>query len=234
MTRRASAAGSVARRVAQALRAEPALKGLGTTLIMSGFFSVYFYLLRHPAGPVTTMPLTALDRWIGFQPWALPLYLSLWVYVCLPAMLMDSRRQLLRFGLGICAVCAVGLGVFYAWPTRVPPMSAYYVGHPDFRLLRGIDAAGNACPSLHVASAVFAALWFERVLPGLGLGRAARLASWLWCALIVFSTMAVKQHVLVDVVCGAALGLAGALPARGFARAPLAVACPAPARPGGP
>ncbi|MDE2119552.1 MAG: phosphatase PAP2 family protein [Betaproteobacteria bacterium] len=200
---------------------------------MALFFSAYFHLLRHPSGPVTTMPLTPLDAWIGFQPWALPAYLSLWVYVCLPAVLMQSRRELLRFGAGIGAVCAAGLAVFHVWPTRVPPMSAYYVGHPGFDLLRGIDAAGNACPSLHVASAVFAAAWLDDMLPRLGLGRHARLASAGWCALIVYSTMAVKQHVLIDVACGALLGTAGALLVRLLVRAPALAPAGAGVDPGG-
>ncbi len=186
------------------------LKSLGTTAIMTVFFIAYFHLLRHPDGPVTTMPLTAVDRWIGFQPWALPIYLSLWFYVCLPPTLMVSRGELVRFGLGISAVCLVGLGVFALWPTQVPSMAVNFVVHPDFRLLRGIDASGNACPSLHVATAVFAACWFDRLLPRLGLGWRWRSLNALWCALIVYSTMAVKQHVLLDAVGGAPLGLGGA------------------------
>lgn len=187
------------------------LKAIGTTVIMTVFFIAYFHLLRHPAGPVTTMPLTAVDRWIGFQPWALPIYLSLWFYVCLPPTLMVSRWELIRFGTSISAICLFGLGVFALWPTQVPSMAAYYAAHPGFQLLRGIDASGNACPSLHVASAVFAALWLDRLLPRLGLGGTARWVNALWCLLIVYSTMAVKQHVLVDAVCGATLGVCGAL-----------------------
>ncbi len=211
------------RRVGRLLRTHFWLKSVGTTVIMTAFFIAYFHLLRHPVRPVTTMPLTAVDRWIGFQPWALPLYLSLWVYVCTPAMLMDSRRELVRFGAGISGVCLVGLGIFYVWPTQVPSMEAYYAVHPGFDVLRGIDAAGNACPSLHVASAVFAALWLDRVLPRLGLDRRANTLSWIWCSLIVYSTMAVKQHVLIDVACGAALGACGALLARRFAAGPSGV-----------
>ena len=186
------------------------LKSLGTTAIMTLFFIAYFHLLRHPDGPVTTMPLTAVDRWIGFQPWALPIYLSLWFYVCLPPSLMVSRDELVRFGVGISAVCLVGLGVFALWPTRIPSMAADFASHPDFSLLRGIDASGNACPSLHVASAVFAARWFDRMLRRLGLRWRGRSLNALWCALIVYSTMAVKQHVLLDAAGGALLGLAGA------------------------
>jgi membrane-associated phospholipid phosphatase len=209
-----------ARRIGRRLLAHFWLKSLGTTALMTGFFIVYFQLLRHPWGHVSTIPLTAVDRWIGFQPWALPLYLSLWVYVCAPAMLLDCRRELLRYAAGIGGVCAVGLGIFALWPTRIPPMQADYAGHAGFALLRGIDASGNACPSLHVASAVFAALALERVLPGIGLGRRWRWLSWAWCALIVYSTMAVKQHVLIDVACGALLGAAGALAARRISGAP--------------
>ena len=216
-TRRGVLAAAV--RIGRRLSAHFWLKSIGTTVIMTVFFMAYFDLLRHPSGPVTTMPLTAVDRWIGFQPWALPLYLSLWVYVCAPAMIMESRRELVRFGIGISAVCLVGLLIFYLWPTQVPSMQAQYAGHPAFDLLRGMDAAGNACPSLHVASAVFAALWFDRVLPAMGLGRRARWLSWLWCGLIVYSTMAIKQHVLIDVVCGLLLGWAGAVLARGPALA---------------
>ena len=215
MTRGANASGAGrVRRIGRRLLAHFWLKSLGTTAIMTVFFIAYFHLLRHPWGRVTVIPLTAVDRWIGFQPWALPLYLSLWVYVCAPAMLLDSRRELLRYGAGIVGVCIAGLACFALWPTRIPSMQADYAGHAGFALLRGIDAAGNACPSLHVASAVFAALALDRVLPGLGLGRRARWLSWSWCALIVYSTMAVKQHVLIDVACGALLGAAGAAAAR--------------------
>lgn len=220
MKRNAPPRYGTARRIGRRLLAHFWLKSLGTTAIMTGFFIVYFQLLRHPWGHVSTIPLTAVDRWIGFQPWALPLYLSLWVYVCAPAMLLDCRRELLRYAAGIGGVCAVGLGIFALWPTRIPPMQADYAGHAGFALLRGIDASGNACPSLHVASAVFAALALERVLPGIGLGRRWRWLSWAWCALIVYSTMAVKQHVLIDVACGALLGAVGALAARRISGAP--------------
>jgi membrane-associated phospholipid phosphatase len=73
--------------------------------------------------------------------------------------------------------------------------------------LKGVDSAGNACPSLHVASAVFSAYWLNWQLPAAGLGRRSRLASTFWCVAIVYSTMATKHHVAVDVFAGAMLGL---------------------------
>ena len=85
--------------------------------------------------------------------------------------------------------------------------------HAGFELLRGVDAAGNACPSLHVATAAFSALWLDRLLRDLAMPRWLRGASASWFALIVWSTLAVKQHVWWDVAAGLLLALAVALPA---------------------
>lgn len=201
-------AGALAWRTLHSFRRHFLFKSIGIPAFTWVFFVAYFYLLRHPNGPVTTMPMTALDRWIGFQPWALPLYLSLWVYVSLPPALMSSRRKIVGYGARIGVVCLIGLGVFYIWPTKVSPVAIDLARHPAFAILQGIAASGNACPSLHVATAVFAAFWLNWMAPSLGLGTRMRLINVLWCAAIVYSTMATKQHVVVDVICGAALGAA--------------------------
>ena len=193
-------------RTLQVLRRHFWFKTIGTSGFMVVFFAIYFYLLKHPDGHVTTMPRTAFDRWIGFQPWALPIYLSLWVYVSLPPALMDSRRNILAFGMRIGALCLVGLAVFYVCPTKVPPVAIDFARHPDFSILKGVDAGGNACPSLHVATAVFAAFWLDWMAPGLGFATGMRRINALWCAAIAYSTIATGQHVAVDVLAGAALG----------------------------
>ena len=73
-------------------------KGLGTTGFMFVFFAAYVFLLKHPAYPVTIIPPTTLDKLIGAEPLALPFYLSLWVYVSLPPMLMTTRQDLVKYG----------------------------------------------------------------------------------------------------------------------------------------
>ena len=70
------------------------LKTLGITGFMWIFFVAYFHLLRHPAQQVLVMPLTAVDRWVGLEPAALAAYVSLWVYVGIPAGLMRSLHHL--------------------------------------------------------------------------------------------------------------------------------------------
>jgi len=182
-------------------------KMLGTTLGMAAFFVAYFWLLRHPLQPPAIMPLTGVDRLIGFQPAALPLYLSLWFYVALAPALLTDGRELFSYGLAALALSLLGLGIFLVWPTAVPPPDIDWSLHPRFAFLKAADASGNACPSLHVAFAVFTAVWFARILRELGASRLILAVNWLWCVGILYSTIATRQHVFLDVLAGAGLGL---------------------------
>ncbi len=184
------------------------LKLFGTTAFTWVFFIGYFHLLRYPAFEVFVMPLTALDHWIPFQPWTLGAYLSLWLYVGVGPGLQLTFRELIVYAGWAAALCLTGLGIFYAWPTAVPPLAIDVSGHAGFALLQGVDAAGNACPSMHVAIAIFTAARIEHVLRGAGAPRLLRAANIAWFVAIAWSTLAVKQHVVLDVVAGAALGLA--------------------------
>lgn len=190
------------------------LKFLGVSGFMWIFFIGYFHVLRHPVRPLTEMPLTALDHWIVFEPAAMAAYVSLWLYVGIPAGLMASLRQLVVYGLWIAALCATGLAVFYVFPTAIPPpqLPADVARYPGFAILQGVDAAGNACPSLHVATAVFSAIWIERLLRDVGMPWPLRSINWAWVLLIVYSTLAIKQHVVLDAVAGVALALLFAVP----------------------
>lgn len=196
------------------------LKFLGLTAGMTAFFAAYFWLLHHPLHPPRLMPLTAVDRWISFQPAALPLYLSLWVYVSLAPGLMLTRRELLGYAIAAVGLSVAGLGIFLLWPTAVPPPDITWSDHSLFAFLKATDASGNACPSLHVAFAVFTAFELGHLLRQLSAGRRARALNWLWCAGILYSTIATRQHVALDVLAGAGLGLAVALIRPHWLRAP--------------
>src|SRR5262249_13239153 len=140
------------------------IKIVGTPIVISLFFAGYRHLLNHPRFPVTEMPLTALDELIRFWPPALILYVSLWVYVTVPSALLPSLRELVYYAWTIGAVCLIGLGCFFLWPTAVPSPEIDRAIYPGFNVLTGLDAAGNACPSLHVATALFAAIWLDALL----------------------------------------------------------------------
>ena len=181
-------------------------KFFGTSAFMSVFFWAYLFLLKNPVFPVTTMPLTVVDRWIGFSPLALIPYLSLWIYCSLPVTLMPVRTRLLNFGVWIGLMCLFALGIFYRWPNAVPPAHIDWAQYPGVAFLKGVDAAGNACPSLHVAAAVYSSFWLYWLMRELRLGWRAQAVQVVWGVAIVYSTMATKQHVSLDVLAGIVLG----------------------------
>jgi membrane-associated phospholipid phosphatase len=208
--KRASGSGWLHQAWVRGLKWWPA-KLIGATVGMTSFFVAYFWVLHHPLFPVTTMPLTALDRRISFRPEAVALYLSLWFYVTLAPALLIDRRELLSYVLAAAGISVIGLGIFLLWPTTVFWPDADRSQHPAFAFLQSVDASGNACPSLHVAFAVFTAVWLHRLLPQLGAGRGASVFNWLWCLGILYSTVAIRQHVALDVLAGAVLGAAVAV-----------------------
>jgi hypothetical protein len=181
-------------------------KMLGTTLGIAAFFVAYFWILRHPFFPVTIMPFTAVDRLIVFRPEALPLYASLWVYVSLAPALLKNGCEVRSYGLATLVLSVVGLGIFLVWPTAAPKFEIDWSQHPSMSFLRTMDVAANACPSLHAAFAVFTAIWLEHLLRELRVGPLGRTLNWLWCLGILYSTLALRQHVAVDALAGAVLG----------------------------
>lgn len=205
----AAKAPSFALQLQRRVRHRLLLKTLGITAFMWVFFAAYFHLLRHPVRPVTVMPLTWIDHALPVQPEALLAYLSLWFYVGIPPGLMLSLRDAAIYGLWVGALCLAGLGLFWLFPTTVPavPLPPELANHPVHALLQGVDAAGNACPSLHVATATFTAFWVRRLLLATGAPRWVHTANWLWVAAIAYSTVAVRQHVALDVAAGALLAL---------------------------
>lgn len=186
------------------------LKSVGITVFMTVFFTAYIHLLKNPSYAVTVMPVTPVDQWVGFNATALPLYLSLWLYTSLPPALIFGRRELERYGWSIGAVCMVGLLFFYFYPTVVPPAAVDWSAYPAFGFLKKIDTAGNAFPSLHVASAVFSGMWLHRLLSEMRAGAGVLSVNAAWCVGILYSTLATKQHVSLDLLAGVLLGVVGA------------------------
>jgi len=187
------------------------VKALGVPGWIAAFFWGYFWVLRNPLAELTIMPLTALDRLVAFWPEALVLYASLWVYVSLAPALLKSFRELISYGVATLAMSLIGLGIFLFWPTAVPAFDVDVAQNPLFSVLQRIDLNGNACPSLHVSFAIFSGIWLDSILREIRAPGLARLLNWLWCAGIVYSTLATRQHVALDVYAGTVLGVVFAL-----------------------
>jgi membrane-associated phospholipid phosphatase len=180
---------------------------ISTSLLTWIFFIGYFFVQRHPAYPPTVMPLTALDLLIPFQPAALLAYVSLWIYVGVGPGLQRTLRDFAAYGLWLCALCVGGLTIFYFLPTQVPVPVLAATRFPGFDMLHRVDETSNACPSMHVAVAIFTAVRVEASLRAMRVPFTVRWFNIAWCIVIAYSTLAIKQHVVLDVAAGALMGL---------------------------
>lgn len=197
----------VARRLARRLVDAWLVKAIGTAGGTMLFLLAYFWILRG-AEQAYVMPVTIVDTWIPVQPSTLVLYVSLWPYISVAAAVGAGRRELSAFALACALVGGVGLALFIVLPTQVPPMVHDWSASPMLAMLKQADVAANACPSMHVAFAVLGGIWLDAVLLHVGAGAAVRILNAAWAVGIVYSTLALRQHVFLDVVAGAALGLA--------------------------
>lgn len=181
-------------------------KMLSTAGGIAIFFQAYFWVMRHPWSAVTVMPVTWVDGLVGFHPQTFALYASLWVYMSLVAALAKDLRELAAFGAASLGMSVVGLGIFILLPTKVPEFAIDWSLYPSLQFLKSVDATGNACPSLHAAFSVFTVLALRAQLTAMGAPRWLLAFNVLWCLGILYSAMATRQHVALDVVAGVALG----------------------------
>lgn len=182
-----------------------ATKAIGTTIFISIFFWAYFWVMNRPGTVPYLMPVTPIDSLVPFSIYGLPIYLSLWVYASLAPGLLYGLRSLLLYGAWMALMCLVCLAIFWAFPTCTPRGEIDLAVYPAMAFLR-VDTARNACPSLHVASAVFTAAWLALLLGRLNTPAIIRGLNLVYCALIIWSTLAVRQHVFLDVLAGALVG----------------------------
>jgi membrane-associated phospholipid phosphatase len=152
------------------------------------------------------MPLTIIDKSIVFEPYFLYWYFSLWIYVSLMPALIRTKKELFYYGAYITTVCMLGIVSYIMFPAVIPENGIDYSYYPEFSLLKSMDTTGNAFPSLHVATAFFSFFWMNRQLEQMNATLFFKVLSALWCLGIIYSTMAIKQHVFIDVVGGLILG----------------------------
>ena len=193
------------------LRTLWALKMVVTMGGIAVFFYAYFWVMRHPLSAATVMPATWIDDLVPFSPRSFFLYASLWVYVALGSALAKDGWELAAWGTASFAMIVVGLGIFMALPTKVPDVTIDWSRYPSLQFLKAVDVSGNACPSLHAAFAVFTAVVLHGQLAAVRAPRTLLVCNALWCLGIVYSAIATRQHLALDVIAGSVLAGAASI-----------------------
>lgn len=160
----------------------------------------YLLLQQFAIREVTWLEPTAFDRAIPVNFHSLWFYLTFYLLLGVVGLFV-SRPVYLRYLYTIGWTTMVAHMVFLVFPNglsriEIPMEQAPVV----YKWLVDCDAPRNAFPSLHAALSVVAGiaafackdfkLW-------------ARLFVWVWVIGILWSTIALRQHVLVDLISGA-------------------------------
>lgn len=146
-----------------------------------------------------------VERHLPFVPELVWLYLSLDLVLLLAPFVLRRVEQLAILFLALSVATGIATVVFVLLPVE-PRFLAFAAPSgllgSAFRLADAINLDRNLLPSLHVAYAVLAALALaSRGRPALRLGLG------LWAAGVAASTVLLRQHHLLDLVFGAALGV---------------------------
>jgi len=177
-------------------------------LVLTLWISIpYYWIERAAVFPPVTMPALFLDHAIPFVPFMVWPYLSLYPMLMIAPALLHHSASVRRFVVDFFCFSAISLAVFFFFPTRVERPDCVQID-PLYHQLVQIDAPLNACPSLHASMAVYSALWCVSLLRSTRFGLAGAIGVGLWTLAILYATLAIRQHVLLDLVAGTALALA--------------------------
>lgn len=172
-------------------------------LIGLGIFAVYGILYlgaqHFPLRAPTLVPFTQWDHLIGFNANWVWIYIAAYPYVPVVFFALRSTKLVLAYTRSYLILTIGSVYIFALWPTILPrapyPTDATWAGIA-LEWLRGMDAPTNCLPSLHVATSLVSSWWIgvqNRLLGILG---------FIFSALVIWSTLALKQHVVWDAVTG--------------------------------
>lgn len=167
------------------------------------FEAIGWYAVTLPTKDVT-LPL---DRHIPLIPWFIWPYLLCYVFPFLPLVVVKDWHRFNKALLAILLANATAFLVYILWPIAFP--------HPElgsglsdrilaFQFQYDFKPGANKLPSLHVTFAWLVYLVCRKQ----GLGRFRECLIFLTAMLISVSTLFVKQHIVLDVLAGAAWAFA--------------------------
>jgi membrane-associated phospholipid phosphatase len=174
-----------------------------SVILIIGIYQFYFWCQRNHLTKPRQLR-TSLDDAIPFQPsWV-------WIYSCLyyPVIVYinfvtESPRHFLYMAMSYIVLLVFQMVFFVAFPVTTPPEWRTCVASGPgasmrfLALVQRFDASSNSFPSMHTSVAMLTAL---HLVPHLG--------PWAYAfpVLIALSCLFTKQHYVVDLPAGAALG----------------------------
>lgn len=173
------------------------------------FYLTAFFTLEHVIQEWTLI-VCPLDDLIPYCEWFVFLY-GLW-FIFFPGALAyflfgGHGRDFANLCLLMFSGMTISLLIYVIWPNgldlRVADTGADLAGQL-VAALQGFDSAGNVCPSIHCSSSAAVAVAVQKsdALRG---RTGVQIACWLVAGGICLSTLFIKQHSIVDVVCGVGL-----------------------------
>ena len=164
----------------------------------------YLLLQQFAIREVYWLKPSAFDRAIPVNFYALWFYFTYYLLLAIVG-LSVSKTVYLRFLLSVGWAVLVAHMVFFFFPNGVSREGVSLESAPIFyEFLLFYDEPRNAFPSLHAALAVIACL---AVCQCCRYHPIARCFVWLWVVGIFWSTIALRQHVSLDLIAGAVVAV---------------------------
>jgi membrane-associated phospholipid phosphatase len=173
-----------------------------SVILIVGVYQFYFWCQRNHVAPPRELRLR-IDDWIPYWPeWV-------WIYSCIyyPLILylnfvVESPRQFTHIAMSYVLLLALQMAFFVLFPVTTPEHWRAYnrrrtLSEQFLALVQRFDARSNSFPSMHMSVATLTALHL--------LGHLGPIA-FAFPAAIALSCIFTKQHYLLDLPPGAALG----------------------------
>jgi len=173
-----------------------------SVFLIVGVYQFYFWCQRNHLTAPRELRLR-LDDWIPYWPsWV-------WIYSCIyyPLILylnfvMESPRHFTHVAVSYMLLLGLQMAFFVLFPVTTPEHWRSFnrqrtLSERFLALVQRFDARSNSFPSMHVSVAMLTSL---HLLPYLGV------MSFAFPLLIALSCLFTKQHYLLDLPAGAALG----------------------------
>ena len=173
-----------------------------SVFLIVGVYQFYFWCQRNHLTAPRELRLR-LDDWIPYWPsWV-------WIYSCIyyPLILylnfvMESPRHFTHVAMSYVLLLGLQMAFFVLFPVTTPEHWRSFnrqrtLSERFLALVQRFDARSNSFPSMHVSVAMLTSL---HLLPQLGV------LAFAFPLLIALSCLFTKQHYLLDLPAGAALG----------------------------